>query len=114
MSAIDEDLVFFIKQGDLEPPLEIDVSGSSGDLSGVTAWHVIGSRGGVAVFEDTAADFTPGTDPQSGTVKHTWAAGETDDLGGMDVEVKAIWPTGRPQTFPPRNYCKVVVSKSLP
>jgi hypothetical protein len=112
MSEIDEDDVFFIKQGDLEPPLLLEVSGASGDLNGVESWLVIGSRNGEPVFEEEG-DFTPGANPQSGVVKHTWSPGETDDIGSMDVETRAIWPTGRPQTFPPRNYCRVVVSPKL-
>ena len=113
MTTVDEDDVFFIKQGDLEPPLDLEVSGSSGDLNDVDSWTVIGSRNGEVVFEDTAADFTIGATPQSGVVRHVWVAGETDDLGSMDIETKAIWPGNRPQTFPPRNYCRVVVSRSL-
>jgi hypothetical protein len=112
MSVIDEDDVFFIKQGDLEPPLEIDVSGSSGDLSGVETWRVIGSRNGTLVFDEQGT-FTPGANAQSGVVTHTWSAPQTDELGSMDVEARAIWPGGRPQTFPPKNYCRVVVSEKL-
>jgi hypothetical protein len=114
MSEIDDDEVFFIKQGDLEPPLELEVGGSSGDLTTVLSWTVIGSRNGDLVFEDTAANFTPGATPQSGVVTHTWEPGETDILGSMDVDAIGIWPGGRPQTFPPRNHCRVVISKSLP
>lgn len=113
MSEIDEDEVFFIKQGDLEPPLELEVGGSAGDLTDVTEWRVIGSRNGEEVF-DTAGTFVPGATPQQGVVKHTWNAGETDELGSMDVEARALWPGDRPQTFPPKNYCRVVVSKKLP
>jgi hypothetical protein len=112
MSEIDEDDVFFIKQGDLEPPLMLEVSGASGDLNGVESWLVIGSRNGDVVFEE-AGVFTPGVNPQSGVVKHTWSAGETDLLGSMDVETRAMWPDNRPQTFPPRNYCRVVISAKL-
>lgn len=114
MNEIDEDDVFFIKQGDLEPPLDIAVSGATGDLTTVGSWTVVGSRNGEEVFEDTNADFIPGTTPQQGVVRHAWVSGETDELGSMDVEARAIWPSDRPQTFPPRRYCRVVVSKNLP
>lgn len=110
---IDEDEVFYIKQGDLEPPLEIEVSGSAGDLAGVGSWLVIGSRNGVEVFSGAGA-FTPGATPQTGTVKYTWEPGDTDALGSMDVETRALWPGDRPQTFPPKKYCRVMVSKKLP
>lgn len=113
MSEIDDDEVFFIKQGDLEPPLELLVGGSAGDLSTVETWHVIGSHNGTVVFDDPDATFTPGANLQSGVVKHAWVAGETDVLGSMDIETRAIWPGDRPQTFPPKNYCRVVVSKKL-
>ena len=114
MSEIDEDDVFFIKQGDLEPPLRLIVSGASGDLNTATDWVVVGSRNGDVVFIDTDATFVIGATPQQGVVSHAWVAGETDELGSMDVEARAIWPPNRPQTFPPRNYCRVVVSKKLP
>lgn len=109
---IDEDDVFYIKQHDLEPPLEIDVSGSSGDLTGVDSWTVTGSRNGVEVFSGTG-EFTPGSTPQTGTVKYAWQTGDTDTIGSMDVEAVAMWPGDRPQTFPPKKYCRVMVSKSL-
>lgn len=114
MSEVDIDEVFFIKQGDLEPPLELLVGGSAGDLNTVESWTVIGSRNGELVFEDNDADFTPGATPQSGVVKHAWIAGETDELGSMDVDTIGFWPGDRPQTFPPRNHCRVVISKKLP
>ena len=109
-----EDEVFYIKQGDLEPPLEIEVGGVSGNLTQVTDWIVVGSREGVEVFSDSAAAFTPGATTNVGTVKHIWVAGQTDVQGDMDIEVRAIWPGDRPQTFPPRTYCRVLVSKKLP
>jgi hypothetical protein len=114
MSEIDEDDVFFIKQFDLEPPLDIAVSGATGDLGDVGSWTVVGSRNGDLVFEDTDAEFIPGANPQTGVVRHAWETGETDLLGSMDIEARAIWPSNRPQTFPPRRYCRVVVSRSLP
>lgn len=114
MNEIDQDDVFYIKQGDLEPPLDIAVSGATGDLNTVSSWTVVGSRNGLPVFEDTDAEFIPGLTPQQGVVRHAWVGGETDTLGDMDVEARGIWPGDRPQTFPPRRYCRVLVTKSLP
>jgi hypothetical protein len=112
MIDADED-VFAIKQGDLEPPLEIDVSGSRGDLTAVTDWRVIGSQNGIVVFDDSDATFALGASNSEGTVTHTWVAGETDALGPMDIEVKAIWPGDRTQTFPPKHFSKVWIFATL-
>lgn len=111
---VDDEDVFYIKQGDLEPPLFIAVGGVDGDLSGVADWEVVGYDDDGELFRDTGAQFIAGATPQVGSVKHVWAAGETDNLGSMYVEVSAIWPGDRRQTFPPRNHCRVVVSKHLP
>lgn len=109
----DED-VFAIKRGDLEPPLEIELSGSKGDLSAPgLAWRVIGSQDGVVVFTDNDPNFTPGATTTEGTVTHLWVAGETDVEGGMDIEVKAIWPGDRIQTFPPKRFSRVWIFRTL-
>lgn len=103
---------FRIKQHDLEPPLQIDLSGSTGDLNGVVSWKVIGKRGTTVVFTDTAPDHAVGT-PTTALVTHHWVAGETDVVGVINIEVEVTWPTGRPQTFPPAGYNQVKVTADL-
>lgn len=94
-----------IKRGDLEPPLVLTVSDAAGltDLRGVTAWRVIGSLNGVVVVDSVLtsgnvviADATPAM----AVLTRAWVAGDTATAGEMKIEVEAVWPTGRPQTFP--------------
>lgn len=109
----EDENVFAIKEGDLEPPLEIDISGSKGDLTDVLSWRVIGSQNGAVVFTNNDADFVVGATPQQGTVTHEWVDGQTDIVGGMDIEVKAVWPGSRIQTFPPDKFSRVWVFATL-
>lgn len=106
-------MTYRIKQHDLEPPLVIDVSGSTGDLNGVQSWKVIGKRGSTVVFTDTAPDVVVGTPATSAVVTHEWDTGETDEPGVISIEVEATWPGGRPQTFPPSGYGVVRIEPDL-
>lgn len=103
---------FKIKRGDLEPPLVIDISGSTGDLNGVVGWRVIARMGALLVFDDGAPDVDI-TSPTAAVVTHTWNDGETDVVGTMSVEVEAMWPDDRPQTFKPCGYNTVQVCQDL-
>jgi hypothetical protein len=103
---------FVIKRGDLEPPLVIDVSGSTGDLNGVVSWRVIGKIGALPVFVDTSPDVTV-TSPTTAVVTHEWVAGETDVVGDMNIETEAMWPDNRPQTFKPCGFNTVEVCPDL-
>jgi hypothetical protein len=106
-------VTYRIKQHDLEPPLVIDVSGSAGDLSTVASWKVVGKRGSTVVFSDTDPDVVVNDPPTSAVVSHSWAAGETDTVGVISIEVEATWPGDRPQTFPPSGYNVVRIEPDL-
>jgi hypothetical protein len=103
---------FRIKRGDLEPPLVINVSGSTGDLNGVVSWRVIGKQAGVVVFDDTSPTALI-TSPTTATITHEWVAGETNAVGKMIIETEAMWPGGRPQTFKPCGYNTIEICQDL-
>lgn len=103
---------FKIKRGDLEPPLVISVSGSTGDLNGVVSWRVIGKQAGVIVFTDINPTVNV-LSPTTATVTHEWVAGETDDAGTMLIETEAMWPGNRPQTFKPCGYNAIEICQDL-
>jgi len=92
-----------MKQHDLEPALTLyaeDVAGLT-NLNLVASWRVLATRLGVSVFIDTSPTVT--VDPvnhSKATIVHTWVAGETATAGDLKVEAEAMWPNGRPQTFP--------------
>ena len=96
-----------IKRGDLEPALVLIVEDAAGtaNLNAVDSWRVLGSRRGVLVVNGAPDTIVvdPGN-PARATLTRAWQVGETDDLGDMRVEVEAMWPGGRPQTFPPADY----------
>lgn len=92
-----------MKQHDLEPDLTLVAEDAAGltDLTLVGSWRVLATMLGAPVFVDTAPAVT--VDPTNharATIVHTWVAGETAAAGDLKVEVEAMWPGGRPQTFP--------------
>lgn len=104
--------VFAMKSGDLEPPLEAKVSGSRGDLNTVNSWRVVGRQGGEVLF----TDLTPEKDilsPTSAVIRHIWEDGQTDVLGPIEIDVVAVWPGNREQTFPPQGFSKVWIFESI-
>lgn len=106
------EVVFAMKTGDLEPPLQMSLSGVSGDLNAVEGWRIVGRQGGEILFTDE----DPTASIQSATlaiVSHSWGVGETDVPGPIEVEVVAIWPGGREQTFPPQGFSKVWIFESI-
>lgn len=92
-----------MKQHDLEPDLTLYAEDAAGtaDLTQVVSWRVIATMLGQPAFVDTAPAVT--VDPTNharATVVHSWVSGETAGAGDLKVEVEAMWPAGRPQTFP--------------
>jgi hypothetical protein len=104
---------FKIKQHDLEPPLEITCSGSTGDVNGVSSWKVIGKRpDGTVVFTDTTPTVVV-VSTTSAKITHAWIAPQTDTPGKLWVEAQATWPGTRPQTFPPEGFVIVLIEADL-
>lgn len=106
-------MTFEIKQHDLEPPLVIDVSGSTGDLTTVASWKVIAKHGVIPAWTDSDPDVAVGTPATSAAITHNWVAGQTDTAGDQRVEAEATWPGGRKQTFPADGYVTVKVIPDL-
>lgn len=96
----------YIKRGDLKPDLvyyawdaEPDPT-KRADLSLVASWRLIGYMGASLVFNDTSpAKSAPDADGRV-ALTHAWTAGETATVGRITVEAEAMWPGGKPQTFP--------------
>ena len=103
---------FKIKRGDLEPPLVVDVTGSTGDLNGVGSWRIIGKIGALPVV-DAPPDNVVVNSPTSATLTYEWVAGDTDVVGEMSVEAEAMWPGDRPQTFKPCGFNTVEICQDL-
>ena len=104
---------FKIKQHDLEPPLTIECSGSTGDVNAVASWKVIGKRpDGTIVFTDSAPTVVV-VSTTAANVTHNWAAPQTDVAGKIRCEAQATWPGTRPQTFPPEGFVIVRIEPDL-
>lgn len=87
-----------IHRGDLEPSLSVTPTsnGTPVDLAGAVAVRVHLMREDLTVMDRAAT-------VQGGAAVYAWAAGETDTIGVLDVEVEVTWGTAtapRPQTFP--------------
>lgn len=92
-----------VRQGDLLPPLTIDVTdqGEPVDMTMATTVHVLGYQGGVEVFD------RPATTVGVGQVMMNWSTGDTDNIGPMKVFVRINW-TGRELTVEPDNKVQIL------
>lgn len=90
--------------GDLEPPWVVDIVAEAGtDFGPVESWHFLAYRetgdGKVeAFYRDATA--TPGATPNVVAVEYAWQTGDTDASGLLHGVPVAVWPGGRPQSFP--------------
>jgi len=91
-----------IKQHDLKPDLIITVFDGAqlADLTGVVSWRILGQLRGVLVLD--AAPTSVVVDPLKwkAVLTRAWVSPETAVTGDMRIEVEAMWPGGKPQTFP--------------
>lgn len=107
-----------MKQGDLEPNLIIDITGPGGDLNDVVSWRIIGKMRGAETplfsdILDPGAVVVDPEDPTKAAVTRPWIEGDTATVGVLLLEVEAIWPSGKPQTFPANGYSMVRISDDL-
>ncbi len=100
-----------MKRGDTKPDFIANLTDNDApvDLTAATAVRVIGKRGTVSAFIDTA----PTRDNAAGKVTHLWAAAQTAEVGRIACEIEVTWPGGGVQTFPPGSYLAVDVVDDL-
>jgi hypothetical protein len=109
-----------IVQNDLEDPITIaltylddDDVEQPVDLTNATSvtFQMVNKDTGVVKVDDVAASFlTPRT---LGKVKYTWISGDTDTAGWFEAQVQVIWPTSRPQTFPPNRRLLIYIHPEI-
>jgi hypothetical protein len=87
---------------DLEPDLVLTVADSAGvaDLNQVVSWRVLGTMLGTLVVDAVPDSVVVAADGHSAVLTYNWRAGDTALPGSMSVCAEAVWPGGRPQTFP--------------
>lgn len=105
------------KQGDLEPPLVMDLvaSPTTVDLTLVESWKILARmRGGTTLLINSATTpVVDATDKWKATVTHEWVSGQTDTSGLMLVETEATWPDGHKQTFPSSGFVQIRITDDL-
>ena len=91
-------------RGDLEPDLVVTCYDDTTpvDLTGASSMKIIGSRDGMVLFS------RPVTGTAEGLITMSWEAGDTAEVGRIQVEVEVTWPGSRPQTFRPPQVVEVV------
>jgi hypothetical protein len=94
----------YVRRGDLAPDLVYYARDDShdADLTAVESWRLIGVFGNQPLFIDTnpTVDVPNPAEPWQVTLTHEWAPAETAKVGRINVEAEAMWPGGKPQTFP--------------
>lgn len=106
------------KRGDLEPALYLDVSDPTevADLTTAVSWRLLGRLRDATSNLITDTNPTVTVDPAAkwkAVVKHTWVSGETATAGVLLFEVEAMFPGGRPQTFPVGGFIAVRIHDDL-
>lgn len=105
-----------IKRGDLEPDLVLIVEDADGEtnLNAVVSWRILGTLHGELVIDD-APDLieVDAGNASKATLTRAWVAGDTAAVGELRVEVEAMWPGSRPQTFPASGYGVVRIRADL-
>lgn len=91
-------------QGDLHPPIQIDLSDADSDVDfgqlDNSDYTIIAEKAGNILFTEHPDSKTVAQDGKSVTLLREWGEGETSDVGRIYVRVVVMWPDGRPQTFP--------------
>lgn len=91
-----------IKQHDLKPDLVITVFDGAqlADLTGVASWRILGKLRGMLVVDSAPTSVVVDPLKWKATLTRAWVSGDTATTGDMKIEVEAMWPGGKPQTFP--------------
>ncbi len=105
---------FAIKQGDTWPPIEmqvVDRIGAPVSLAGATNRTILGQPDGSPPRIDRAARVV---DVAAGRLRFdAWQAGDTDELGVLQLEVELTYADGRRVTAPSAGYNRVQVVDDL-
>lgn len=107
---------FKMKQGDLEPDLEMTLCKSDGvtpvDLSAALSVKIRFVRRRHEIFERAMTVVSQATEANWGKVSYAWQAGDTDIPGDYQATFVVEWAGGtRPQTFPASRYQPVRIER---
>ncbi len=95
---------------DLEPGLTVVVQDGVATFDTVDSWQMV-IQIGTTVITDDAPTVVLSNGNNTATVTHAWVDGETDGtISQGKVKAKAIWPGGRPQSFPAKTWLQFSIS----
>lgn len=104
--------IFYIKQGDSTPALEVilrDEDGVPVNLTGATVEFHMETLAGAIVINRAASV----TDPTLGRVSVIWQAGDTANEGTYNAEFEVTFNSGAVQTFPNDRHMTVEVFEQI-
>lgn len=104
---------FYIRAGDRLPELQATLTDDAGapvDLTGLPVVFRMRAVGATTAKVVAAATLVA---PESGVVKYTWVAGDTDTAGSYWAEWNVTFGDGRTQTFKDPGYTSIYVSEAL-
>lgn len=90
---------FYLKQGDLEPDIDVELADSDGAAIDLGAADTVEMRALTPTGTTWQRAMTI-VSSSGGVVRYTWQAGDTDDAGVYRGEVVITWTGGEVQTFP--------------
>lgn len=92
--------MFYIKQNDTAPALQVTLTrpdGTAANVTGATVDFHMRLPGATTSKVDAAGELVT---PASGIVKYVWAAGDTDTPGLYHAEFQITYADGSIETFP--------------
>lgn len=108
---------FYIKQGNVEPALEVTLRGQDGEPINLTSAIVrfqMSKVGADALAVDDHARFV---DPENGVVAYEWDDGDTDEPGSylaeFQVDYDASGTFEADEEFPKKGYISVLIVQTL-
>ena len=105
--------VFYIKQGDTSPYLQVTLKDGDGavvNLTGATAVFSMRRGGSTTVSEQSATVVSPAT---AGVVRYTWGASDTATPGMYEGEFEVTFSGGEIQTYPNAGYIEINVLEQI-
>lgn len=105
--------IFFIKQNDLLPALEVQFLKPDGvphDLTGAAVKFLMSKRGAATPKVAAAATIT---DALQGKARYDWVLADVDTSDDWLGEFQVTFPSTQPQTFPNDDYFIVRILREL-
>jgi hypothetical protein len=100
-----------MKKGDLRPDLLVELTegGAAVPLDGCTVRLLARDQAGATAIDATMTIV----DAASGRVSYAWQAGDTDQAGGLDLEIKVTDGSAKTRTFPDDGFLFVTIEEDL-